>query len=467
VQTGHPTTVLAGRYALLEELGRSGTGMAWRAEDRLLARTVTVKLIHPSLADDDVFAARLAEQARLVASVGDPGIARLLDTGEEDGVAYLVREHVVGTSVREILRERGPLPPPEAGRIGRAVLDALAPAHEAGVLHLHLGLDDVLVVADGRVKITDLGIGPAVAATLPPDEALRLLGGAEPAPEQVRGAAVDARADLHAVGALLFEMLTGEAPRGRREPRRVRAIVPRALDRVVARALAPDAADRYPSAPAFASDLRAAAVDDGARPTSRRRWLGAWLGVPLAIVAVAAAVIVAGLLMGPLELGGPVGIRPAEEPASTPEPAVAASPRSFRPVAVTVLDPFGTGGENDDAASFTLDGDLATAWRSENYFDDTLNNKPGVGLLFDLEQSREVVGFLLSAPNPGYEFHVAVGDDPDSLIDEIGPAQVAEVETAGTIVGSGRYVLVWITSVVPTPDGNRAEIAEFSVSIDA
>jgi hypothetical protein len=467
VQTEHPTTVLAGRYALLEELGRSGTGMAWRAEDRLLGRTVTVKLIHPSLADDAAFAGRLSEQARLVASVDAPGIAQLLDSGEQGGVAFLVREHVVGTSARERLREGDPLPPAEAARIGEAVLDALAPAHDAGVLHLHLGLDDVLLEADGRVRVTDLGIGPAVAASRPPAEALRLLGGAGPAPEQVRGDLADARADLYAVGALLFELLTGEPPRGRREPRRVRATVPRALDRLVARALSPEPDDRYASAPAFASALRAAAFDDRARPrTSRRRWLGAWLGVPLAIVAVAAAVIAAGLLIGPLEVGGPLGIRPAEEPAATPEPA-AASPRPLRPVAVTVLDPFGDGGENDDAAPLTLDGDLTTAWRSENYFDDSLNNKPGVGLLFDLGQARDVVGFRLSAPHAGYEFHLAVGDDPAALVEAIGAAHVAEAETEGQLPGTGRYVLVWITTVVPTPDGNRAEIAEFSVTIDA
>jgi putative peptidoglycan lipid II flippase len=181
---------------------------------------------------------------------------------------------------------------------------------------------------------------------------------------------------------------------------------------------------------------------------------------------VAAAVIVAGLVIGPLEVGGPLGIRAAEEPEATPEHA-ATSPRPLVPVAVTAIDPFGTGGENDDAAPLALDGDLTTAWRSENYFDDTLNNKPGVGLLFDLGESRDLTGFHLSAPHPGYEFHLAVGDDPDALVDGIGPAFVAQGETVGELLGSGRYVLVWITSVVPTPDGNRAEIAEFSVTIDA
>jgi hypothetical protein len=466
VQTGHPTTVLAGRYALVEELGRSGTGMAWRGEDRLLGRTVTVKLIHPSLADDEVFAARLAEQVRLVASIADPGIARLLDSGEEDGIPFLVREHVEGVSARTRLALEGPMPPADAARIVESVLVALATAHGAAVLHLHLGLDDVLIEPGGRVRVTDLGIGSAVAAVRRPADAMRILGGAGPAPEQLRDGPVDARADVHAAGAVLFELLTGEPPRGRREPRRVRPTVPRALDRVVARSLAPDPGERYETAAAFAAALREAAADDRQRSRPGHRWMSAWLAVPLAIVAVAAAVIVAGVLVGPLEVGGPLGIRPAEEEA--PASIAPSSPaRPLRPAGVLVADPFGTGGENDDAAPLAIDGDPTTAWRSENYFDDTLNNKPGVGLVFDLGQSRDVLGFLLSTPHPGFEFHVAVGDDPATLVDAIGPAHVAAAETEGTLVGSGRYVLVWITSVVPVEDGNRAEVAEFRAMIDA
>jgi serine/threonine-protein kinase len=460
--------VLAGRYELLEELGRSGTGMAWRAEDRLLGRTVTVKLIHPSLADDAAFSGRLNEQARIVASIAEPGLARLLDGGEQDGVPFLVREHVDGVSARTRLQQGGPLPPEEATRIGVSVLDALASAHDAGALHLHLGLDDVLLEADGRVRVTDLGIGPAVVAVRQPAEAMRLLGGAGPAPEQLREGPVDGRADLYAVGALLFELVTGEPPADRREPRRVRPAVPRALDRVVARALAPDPKDRHGSAAAFASELRALVADEPAssRPSSRR-WVGAWLGVPLAIVAVAAAVIVAGLVLGSFEVGGPLGIRPAEHPSSPPASPASGPTRQLRPVSVAVLDPFGTGGENDDAAPLAVDGDPATAWRSENYFDDTLNNKPGVGLVFDLGARQDVVAFRLTTPHPGYEFHLAVGDDPGALVDEIGPARVAEAETLGELIGSGRYVLVWITSVVATGDGNRAEVAEFRVTVDA
>jgi hypothetical protein len=466
VQTRHPTTVLAGRYALEEELGRSGTGMAWRAQDRLLGRTVTVKLIHPALADDPAFARRLAEETRLVASISAPGIARLLDTGQQDGVPFLVREHVDGVSARARVAGTGPLPHREAAGIAAAVLDALAPAHAAGVLHLHLELDDVLLLPDGSVRVTDLGIGPAVWASRRPAEAARLFGGTGLAPEQGRREPADARTDVFAVGALLFELLTGEPPGGRREPRAVRADVPRALDRAVARALAPDPNERFEDAAALATALRTSLSGGGPVPVAPRRrgaWFGTWLGVPLVIVIVAAAVIVGGLWIGRLEVGGPLGIRPAEEPTRPPP---AAATRVVRPVSVAVVDPFGSGGENDSTAPSAIDGDPDTAWRSENYFDGTLN-KEGVGLVFDLGEHRDVVAFRLATPHPGYEFHLAVGDDPSALLDAIGPARAAESETEGELAGSGRYVLVWVTSVVPMEDGNRAEIAEFSVLVHA
>ncbi len=126
-----------------------------------------------------------------------------------------------------------------------------------------------------------------------------------------------------------------------------------------------------------------------------------------------------------------------------------------------MLDPPpGDGSENGSTAPLTLDGDPATAWRSENYFDGRLN-KPGVGLVFDLGEARDVVGFRLSTPHPGFVFQVAVGDDPEALVAGIGEPITAGAETRGTLEGSGRYVLVWITTVVPVEDGNRAEIAEF------
>jgi hypothetical protein len=465
VQTQRPVTVLAGRYALELELGRSGTGMSWRAEDRLLGRTVTVKVIHPNLGDDPAFALRLTEEARKVASLSAPGIARLLDTGEQDGVPFLVREHVEGASMRTRLDREGPLPPGEAARIAARVLEALGPAHRAGILHLDLGLEDVLLTHDGEVRVTDLGIGSAVTASRPM-EAARLLGRRNLSPEQTAGEPLDERTDVFAVGAMLFELLTGQSPEGRRSPRDLRPAIPRSVDRIVGRALADDPADRFASVHAFASALVSTAAErDDADEDGRRgwlpRWLGTWLAVPLAIALAAAAVIALGLWFGQLEVGGPLGIRPVDRPA----PAEA-SPGPVTPVSAFTFDPFpGDGSENDSNLPLAFDGDRSTAWRSENYFDGSLH-KPGVGVVFDLGERRDVSGFVLRTLNPGFVFHVAVGDDPDTLVDDIGEPNTAQEETRGALTGSGRYVLVWITTVVETDDGNRAELAEFRVVVE-
>jgi serine/threonine protein kinase len=467
VQTRRPVTVLAGRYALEQELGRSGTGMSWRAEDRLLGRTVTVKVIHPDLGDDPVFTLRLTEEARRVASLSAPGIARLLDTGEQDGVPFLVREHVEGASMRTRLDREGPLPPGEAARITVAVLEALAPAHHAGILHLDLGLEDVLLTHDGDVRVTDLGIGSAVTASRPAD-AVRLLGPRNLPPEQAAGEPLDERTDVFAVGAMLFELLTGQAPEGRRSPRDLRPAIPRSIDRIVGRALAEDPAERFANVHAFASALVSSAAErDDADENGRRgwlpRWFGTWLGVPLAIVLVAAAVIALGLWFGQLEVGGPLGIRPVD-PAS-PSTSAETSPGPLSPSSAFTFDPFGDQTENDSNVDLAIDDDRSTAWRSENYFDGSLH-KDGVGVVFDLGERRAVSGFVLRTLNPGFVFHVAVGDDPDVLVEAIGEPITAQEDTRGTLTGSGRYVLVWITTVVETGDGNRAEIAEFRVAVD-
>jgi len=456
-----PAHVLAGRYALEEELGRSRTGMVWRSQDPLLRRSVAVKLIHPRLAEDPGFARALAEEARRVAGLSVRGIACLLDTGEQDGVIYLVREYAPGSSLRDRLDTAGPATPAEAVRIGVAALGALAEAHDRGVLHLALDLDDVIVGDGDRVCLVDFGIGAAVESSRP-GEATTLLGDEHLAPEQAAGAEPDARTDVYAMASLLFELLTGEPARGRTFPRTVRPDVPRALDRVLARALDPDPERRFPDARAFAGALARSVETEtvDASDEGRATSLFTWIGVPLVVAGIAIASIALGLWMGKLEVGGPLGIRAApDEPA-----AVEIPPVLIRPASVGVIDPFGDGYELSSNAELADDGDLQTAWRSENYYDGELG-KPGLGLLLDLGARHEVLGVRLWTPHPGFRFRLAVGDDPDALIDEVGSEVTSTSLSRVPLRGAGRYVLVWITSVVPVDDGIRAEVAEVRVVV--
>ena len=455
--------MLAERYALEEELGRSGTGMVWRALDTVLERIVAVKILRPVLAEDAAFLERLAAEAGAAARVQAPGLVRLLDTGAERGVSFLVREHVAGESLRARLDRSGPLASAEAARVGREVLRALAEAHASGVLHLDVKPENVLLAHDGHVRLADLGVGAAIRAARPAD-ATELLAPAPEPPELAPAAdpaAPDVRTDLYLTGAMLFEALTGRPAAGTRSPRALRGDVLSEIDAAVVRALAPDPAERFADAESFAEAL--GSVLEEVSPTPREgHGLRSWLLVPALVVLAAALAIGAGLWLGRLEIGGPLGVRAADQEPSAPSPV---EPRIVLiPIgSVATFDPFGDGAENDSGAPAAADGDAATAWRSENYFDADLN-KPGVGLVFDLGSSRTVTGFRLQTPHPGWAFALAVGDDLEVLVEGADPTFTAEASMHASIeTSTGRYVLLWITSVVDTGDGNRAEVAELRV----
>jgi hypothetical protein len=466
MQTDRTPAVLVDRYELEEELARNGMGPMWRAADRVLGRAVAVELIHPDLGDDPAFVERSTHDARILARITDPHLTRLLDTGTQEGVRFVVREFVAGETLRERLARRGRLTPEHAAAVAVSVLAALEILHDHGLLHLDVRPESVLLADDGRVLLRTAALIEAVFATRPPAEAAAYLGGGPMAPELIAGSPPDGRTDVYAVGALLYEMLTGAPPTSARlGPRETERRVPRPVDLAVQKALAPDPQHRFGGAAEFARAVepharsgQAPQAVPGSNPETARSWLTTWLLVPVGVLATAAVVIAFGLSVGALEVGGPLGIRAAPQESPTP-PAI----RSLTVAAVTIADPFGDGTENDDAAASAIDGNGATAWRSSNYFDGTLG-KPGVGLVFDLGADRLVTGFRLETPHPGFSFRVAVGDDPSALADPGGPSYVASAITRGAIDPvTGRYVMVWMTSVVPTGDGNRAEISEFKV----
>jgi serine/threonine protein kinase len=447
--------------------------------DTVLDRRVVVKIIHPDLVSDPGFGERLGQELRMVALATHRGLARLLDTGRDDGIAFIVREFVVGESVRAQLA-RGSLDATAAARMARSILDALGAAHEAGVLHLDLKPENAIVAGDGSVRLSDLGVGEAVVRMRTPEEAAKVLGPVPLAPEVWSEDGVDVRTDVWGVGALLFEMLTGQATTPADTSARVlRPDLPRRLDAAVERALSPRPSDRFRSAADFATDLamsspRVAPV--GLAPTSGARSRGedalvlpappppssvfrTWLMVPLLVLLIAAGALGAGLWVGRLELGGPVGITFRHETTS-PSPSSVDVP--FKNVAA--FDPYGDGQENDSGLPLAADGDPTTVWKSENYFDGRLN-KSGVGLLFELQSRRMIDGFRLQTPYPGYRFAVLVGDVPTDMIVGAKASFTASSDMQESIAPvTGRYVLLWITTVVPTDDGNRAEVAEFRVT---
>ena len=271
-----------GSYRAVREVGRGGMGVVYAAEHPLLGSQAVVKQLRPELSAQRDVIERFFNEARAASRIVHPGIVRIFDFGySEDGTAYFVMEFLAGESVGARLAGRGPMPEAHAVRLARQIASALAAAHEAGIIHRDLKPDNVFLVPDEavaggeRAKILDFGIaklggdaGEGVAVT----RTGALLGSPlYMSPEQCRGTGeVDARADIYALGCLLFAMVTGRPPflgQGVGEiigkhiyeqPPRPRELSPglsAGLDAVIMRALEKDPARRHGSMRELASAL--------------------------------------------------------------------------------------------------------------------------------------------------------------------------------------------------------------------
>ncbi len=220
-----PTDALVGRrlgagYTLKELLGVGGMGRVYRAEQDALGRTVAVKVIHPYLLHDERTVARFYREARAASRLNHPNSVGVIDFGRaDDGVLFLVMEHIEGRDLAAILADEGLLPVPRACRIVEQVLEALIEAHALGIVHRDLKPENILVsrlrAGGDLVKVVDFGLATIIESeeVQPVTLAGTICGTAEyMAPEQIRGAPVDGRADLYGVGVVLFEMLTGSPP---------------------------------------------------------------------------------------------------------------------------------------------------------------------------------------------------------------------------------------------------------------
>jgi TolB-like protein len=209
---GAAEELFAGRYLLLNQLGRGGMGIVYRAKDTLVGDVVALKLLEVDKGQGPELLERFRREVRLARRISHPNVARTHDLGEHAGHLFLTMEYVEGEDLQTLLGRERPLAAARAARIALAVCEGLAAAHAAGVVHRDLKPANVLVERTGRVVLTDFGIARAMAS----EAASRTQGMVGTpmymAPEQLSGGEVDARSDLYAVGLLLYEMLTGEAP---------------------------------------------------------------------------------------------------------------------------------------------------------------------------------------------------------------------------------------------------------------
>jgi serine/threonine protein kinase len=205
---------LLGSYRLIDRLGAGGMGEVWRAEDTRLLREVAIKILSERIANDPEWKARFLREARTIAQMNHPNIATIYSIEQEAEKLFIVMELVEGESLATVLA-KGPLPPPEAVRIIRHVAEALAEAHEKGIVHRDVKPDNVIVGKRGT-KVLDFGIAKQLVSTTesPTLTQAGLIVGTPfyMSPEQALGRPVDARSDLFSLGVVLYEALAGKRP---------------------------------------------------------------------------------------------------------------------------------------------------------------------------------------------------------------------------------------------------------------
>jgi serine/threonine protein kinase len=268
------TASLIGRYRVLGELGRGAMGIVYEAADDLLGRPVAIKTINMSadLAERADHEARFLQEAKAAGGLSHPNVVTVYDVGRESDLLYMAMELLDGEELRDVLA-RGDLPLVTAIDIAAQVADGLAFAHERGVVHRDIKPSNIMVMRGGVAKIMDFGIARIRTSDIKTQTGLRLGSPRYMSPEQLLGQGIDRRADIFALGVVLYEMLAGIAPFGGDDvqevmfrvasfdppaPSRINPAVPTVLDLVVARAIAKDPAKRYQDAHELAQDLRAA-----------------------------------------------------------------------------------------------------------------------------------------------------------------------------------------------------------------
>jgi hypothetical protein len=450
--------------------------------------------MHEQLTGDGDHVARFRREARLAAQLSHPNIVTVIDRGEQDQRQFIVFEYVEGENLKALIEREAPLPERAAVELALQVAGGLAFAHEHGLVHRDVKPQNVLLTEDGRAKVTDFGIARSLDVRRGLTQTGTVLGTSDYiSPEQARGGPVDECSDIYSLGAVLYELLTGEVPfpgdnfvsvamRHLNEPvpsiRAARPDVSPRLDAAVRRAMAKDPGDRFPSMEAFAAELRACLADPAGAgvgpagetlvlPRAPRRFRrrqqayrppaerpSVW---PL-ILLLAGLAILAGIFAAVFAFtGSPTKFGTFVH--KVKKEAGAEPGGSVNLTAVGAYDPQGDGEEHDAEAASATDGNAATYWTTQQYASSQFGGlKDGVGLVLDSGKSQKLSEVTVTSSTAGFTAVIKASQSSTGPFAPVSSSQTVGSQTTFSLHGSAaRYYLIWLTSL---PSGGVARVNE-------
>jgi len=472
--------LISERYELEELVGTGGMSSVYRAHDKLLERDVALKVLHEQFTADGDYVERFRREARSVAQLSHPNIVTVIDRGEQDGRQFIVFEYCDGENLKELIARNGPLPVREAVEVALQIARALGFAHEHGLVHRDVKPQNVLLNGDGETKVTDFGIARSLDVHGGLTQTGTVMGTSDYiSPEQARGSRVDAQSDIYSLGAVLYEMLTGEVPftgdnfvavalrhinepvpsvRGRRPD-----VSPR-LDAAVRRAMAKDPSDRFGSMDELCAEL-SASLDEPDNPSwgagaetmvvAPQRRPGRGRRAPRSpaerpsvwplIMLLAGLAVLAGILAVVFTFTDSTStltklVHKASGGGGAPAKPVRLS-------GITSYDPEGdNGSEHSEDARFATDGDPGTYWTTEHYSGGL--GKSGVGVVLDASGTKKLTQMTVSSDTPGFRARIQAGSSSGGPFAPISDSKTVGDRTVFSLRGGRlQYYVVWITSL--------------------